>query len=50
MTDAEKEAYQRGRSAYINHGDRNNNPYNNNDEWELNRAWLEGFTDAAWDN
>ena len=50
MTDAELEAYNRGRQAYIIHGDRNENPYNNDDEWNLNQAWLEGFMDAAWDD
>ncbi len=45
-----KEAYDEGYQGYKTHGDRNLNPYNNNDEWELSQAWLEGFMDAAWDD
>jgi len=48
--DKEKLAYDLGREAYLDDKDRKDNPYNNNDEWELAKAWNKGFDDAAWDD
>jgi hypothetical protein len=55
MTDEEHQAwikaYSEGHEAYLIHGNNDANPYSNNDdEWPLNRAWHEGFMDAAWDD
>ena len=36
-------AYQAGLMAF-------DNPYNNNDEWDLHLAWQEGWGNAAWDD
>lgn len=41
---ARNEGYQ----AYLDGADEN--PYNNNEQWPLNRAWYEGWCDAAWDD
>jgi ribosome modulation factor len=44
------DARQEGYRAYQDGLSRDDNPYNNNDQWELNQAWLEGFMEAAWDD
>lgn len=55
-TFAEKQAYDEGYRAYVDGLSYDDNPYNNNDEWdpfnewELNRAWCEGYADAGWDD
>lgn len=49
-TFAEKQAYDEGYRAYVDDLSYDDNPYNNNDEWELNRAWCEGYADAGWDD
>jgi hypothetical protein len=36
-------AYQHGLSCH-------DNPYNNNDEWDLHVAWSEGWSQAGWDD
>jgi hypothetical protein len=36
-------AYQQGMSSH-------DNPFNNNDEWDLHQAWNEGLTAAGWDD
>lgn len=46
----EMEAYIAGREAYAEDMRRSKNPYNNDDEWNLNRAWIEGYTDALWND
>ncbi len=46
IDDARREGYR----AYQDDLSRDDNPYDNNDQWELNRAWLEGFMEAAWDD
>lgn len=51
MTDEDrKQAYEEGYRAYQAGDNTDDNPYDNNDEWEQNRAWLEGYYDAAWDD
>tara|TARA_R110000772_G_scaffold99174_2_gene198829 strand:- start:883 stop:1065 length:183 start_codon:yes stop_codon:yes gene_type:complete len=59
MNDEENMAYsendlawarQIGAEAYLNGARADDNPYNNNDEWELNRAWVHGYFDAAWND
>jgi hypothetical protein len=39
-----------GYQKYQDGFDRGSNPYNNNDEWDLYQAWLDGYTDAGWDD
>jgi hypothetical protein len=46
----ESEAYRQGYSAYQNDIPIGDNPYNNNEEWELHLDWREGWHDAAWDD
>ncbi len=36
-------AYQDGKTVH-------DNPFNNNDEWDLHLAWNEGWSQAAWDD
>jgi hypothetical protein len=43
-------AYQDGYQKYQDGFDRGSNPYNNGDEWDLYQAWLDGYTDAGWDD
>ena len=45
-----KNAYDDGYSAYLNDLRKSDNPFNNNDEWDLLRAWDEGYDAAAWDD
>lgn len=45
-TDARDEGY----NAYLKGLSRYDNPFNNNDEWELHLAWEEGHSNAAWDD
>ena len=47
---AEKEAYDDGYRAYVEDRSYDDNPYNNNDEWNLLVAWNEGYSDAGWDD
>ncbi len=47
---AEKQAYDEGYRAYVDDRSYDDNPYDNDDEWELNRAWAEGYADAGWDD
>lgn len=47
---AEKQAYDEGYRAYVDDVSYDDNPYNNNDEWDLNRSWAAGYTDAGWDD
>jgi hypothetical protein len=46
----ESEAKDEGYRAYQNHQSRDDNPFNNNDEWDLHLAWNEGHSNAAWDD
>lgn len=39
-----------GYHAYLHGVGPNDNPYNNNEEWELFCAWQEGWSAAAWDD
>ena len=39
-----------GYRAYQNGLSRDDNPYNNNEEWDLYLAWEEGLSQAAWDD
>lgn len=43
-------AFDEGYNAYHDGLKRSDNPYDNNGEWYLNQAWLEGFLEAAWDD
>ena len=45
-----KNAYDDGYSAYLNDLRKSDNPFNNNDDWDLLRAWDEGYDAAAWDD
>lgn len=36
--------------AYQNGLSRDDNPFNNNDEWYLHLAWEDGRSTAAWDD
>lgn len=49
-SDALKYAQDEGYACYLSNGNADDNPYNNNDEWQLNRAWLEGYYNAGWDD
>ena len=44
--DAQNDGYR----AYQNGLNRNDNPFNNNDEWDLHLAWLDGYMQAAQDD
>ena len=46
----ESEAKAEGYRAYQNDLSRDDNPFNNNDEWDLHLAWEEGRSQAAWDD
>jgi hypothetical protein len=46
----EDDAREAGYRAYQNDLSRNDNPFNNNDEWDLHLAWEEGRSQAAWDD
>lgn len=46
----ETEAKDEGYRAYQNGKSYDDNPFNNNDEWELHLAWEEGRSSAAWDD
>ena len=39
-----------GYRAYQNGLSRDDNPYNNNEEWDLHLAWQEGWSQAGWDD
>ena len=45
-TDAKDEGYR----AYQEGLSRDDNPFNNNEEWSLHLAWEEGRSSAAWDD
>lgn len=46
LQDAIREGYQ----AYLNRLTINDNPYDNNDEWDLHQAWLAGYYEAGFDD
>ena len=46
----ETEARDEGYRAYQDGMTSNDNPFNNNEEWELHLAWNEGYYRAAWDD
>ena len=46
----ESDARDEGYRAYQDGLSRDDNPFNNNDEWELHLAWQEGWGNAAWDD
>ena len=46
----ESDARDDGYRAYQNGLTRHDNPYNNNDEWDLHVAWNEGWSQAGWDD
>lgn len=45
-----KQAREEGYQAYMQGENRDDNPYNNSDEYVLYQAWQEGFMDAGWDD
>jgi hypothetical protein len=47
---SESDARDEGYRAYQNGLSRDDNPFNNNEEWELHLAWEEGRSSAAWDD
>jgi hypothetical protein len=46
----EFDAREEGCRAYQDGLMPSDNPYNNNEEWDLHLAWQEGFGQAAWDD
>lgn len=46
----ELDARDEGYRAYWEGLSRDDNPFNNNDEWELHLAWEEGYCNAEWDD
>jgi ribosome modulation factor len=46
LEDAKSDGYR----AYQDGQTSSDNPYNNNEEWDLMLAWHEGYSDAAWDD
>jgi hypothetical protein len=46
----ESDAREEGYRAYQDGLMPGDNPYNNNDEWDLHLAWQEGFGQAGWDD
>jgi ribosome modulation factor len=42
------EAKDEGYRAYQNGHSSRDNPYNNNEEWPLLSAWIDGYCVAAW--
>jgi hypothetical protein len=46
----ESDARDEGYRAYQDGLGRDDNPFNNNEEWELHLAWEEGRSSAAWDD
>jgi hypothetical protein len=46
----ESDARDEGYCAYQDGLSHDDNPFNNNDEWELHLAWEEGRSAAAWDD
>jgi ribosome modulation factor len=51
MTDEDLEwARKEGYQAYQDGLCSDDNPYNNNDEWDLYLAWKAGYQAAAWDD
>ena len=45
-SDAKDDGYRAYQDGLSNH----DNPYNNNDQWNLHLAWDEGWSAAAWDD
>lgn len=43
-------ARREGYRAYLNGLSQADNPYNNNEEWDLHLAWDEGWNNASWDD
>ena len=43
------DAHRDGYWAYHDGLSRDDNPYDNNSEWDLNQAWLDGFMEAVWE-
>jgi ribosome modulation factor len=46
-SDAREEGYRAYQAGSRSSDD---NPFNNNEEWELRQAWNEGWSNAAWDD
>jgi hypothetical protein len=46
VNDARKEGYRAYQDSLMPH----DNPYNNNEEWDLRYAWIEGWLEAGWDD
>ena len=46
----ESDAREEGYRAYQDGVSQYDNPYNNNEEWDLHLAWDEGRSQAAWDD
>lgn len=44
------EAHNDGSQAYSDDVSKDDNPFDNNDEWDLNQAWVEGWDCAAWND
>jgi len=44
--DARNEGYRAYRDGLMP----DDNPYNNNEEWDLHLAWQEGWSQAGWDD
>jgi hypothetical protein len=47
---AESDAREEGYRAYQDGLMPADNPYNNNEEWDLHLAWDEGWSRAGWDD
>jgi hypothetical protein len=46
----ESDAREEGYRAYQDGLMPGDNPYNNNEEWDLHLAWQEGWSQAGWDD
>jgi hypothetical protein len=46
----ESDAREEGYRAYLEGLMPGDNPYNNNEEWDLHCAWSEGWSQAGWDD
>jgi hypothetical protein len=47
---SESDAREEGYRAYQEGLSHDDNPFNNNEEWDLHLAWEEGRSQAAWDD
>lgn len=50
METTESDARDEGYRAYQDGLRLADNPYNNNEEWDLHLAWDEGWNNASWDD